>query len=346
MGVIGAGDAPGRSVRYPYGMTEGGSPRRPLRLVNLDLNLLLSLRALLAERNVTRAAAALGLSQPAVSAALARLRRHFADDLLVRVGNRYELTPLALRLVERTERAVGGIEDVFSAAPDFDPGSTAREFTLLVSDYATSVLGVPLAAALAQRAPGARLVLRPHSPDDVVGAAERSRPVDGIVVPHGFVDALPYLDLYEDRWVLLAATGNGRVADAVTLDDLAALPWVTIYHRPTAFTPATQQLRTLGIEPRAQVVVESFLPVPELVAGTDRLALVQARLAARLGPADGVRVLAPPFDAGPLVEALWWHPVHDTDPAHRWFRALVAEVAAGLAPVGTIDPTDGDPRPE
>src|SRR5215218_921253 len=106
-------------------MTEGGGAvRRPVRLVNLDLNLLLSLRALLTERNVTRAAAALGLSQPAVSAALARLRRHFGDDLLVRVGNRYELTPLALRLVERTERAVGGIEEVFSAAPDFDPAST------------------------------------------------------------------------------------------------------------------------------------------------------------------------------------------------------------------------------
>jgi len=318
-------------------MTEGGGAvRRPVRLVNLDLNLLLSLRALLTERNVTRAAAALGLSQPAVSAALARLRRHFGDDLLVRVGNRYELTPLALRLVERTERAVGGIEEVFSAAPDFDPASTAREFTLLVSDYATSVLGVPLAAALAARAPCARLVLRPHSPEDVVGAAERLRPVDGMVMPHGFIDEMPYLDLYEDRWVVLAATDNPRVGDAVTLDDLAALPWVTIYHRPTAFTPANLQLRTLGIEPRAQVVVESFLPVPELVAGTERVALVQARLAARLRPDAGVRVLAPPFDVGPLLEALWWHPVHDTDPAHTWFRGLVAEVAGGLPGAGAL----------
>jgi DNA-binding transcriptional LysR family regulator len=314
----------------------GGAVGRPVRLVNLDLNLLLSLRALLTERNVTRAAAALGLSQPAVSAALARLRRHFGDDLLVRVGNRYELTPLALRLVERTERAVGGIEEVFSAAPDFDPASTAREFTLLVSDYATSVLGVPLAAALAARAPCARLVLRPHSPEDVVGAAERLRPVDGMVMPHGFIDELPYLDLYEDRWVVLAATDNARIGEAVTLDDLAALPWVTIYHRPTAFTPANLQLRTLGIEPRAQVVVESFLPVPDLVAGTERVALVQARLAARLGPDAGVRVLAPPFDVGPLLEALWWHPVHDTDPAHTWFRGLVAEVAAGLPGAGAL----------
>lgn len=330
---------------YPYVMDEQAP--KPLRLANLDLNLLLSLRALLTERNVTRAAAALGLSQPAVSAALARLRRHYGDDLLVRVGNRYELTPLALRLVERTENAVAGIETVFSAAPDFDPASTTREFTLLISDYATTVLGVPLAAALAEHAPRARLCLRPHSPEDVVGAAGRLRAVDGLLVPHGFVDELPYLDLYSDRWVLLASEGNTRVGAAPTLADLAALPWVTIYHRPTAFTPAAQQLRTLGIEPRAQVVVESFLPVPGLVAGTDRVALVQARLAARIGPADGVRVLDPPFDAGPLVEALWWHPMYDPDPAHRWLRALIAEVSRGLPAISATGSGTGSvPRPE
>ncbi|MEJ2860406.1 LysR family transcriptional regulator [Actinomycetospora flava] len=315
----------------------------PLRLANLDLNLLLSLRALLAERNVTRAAAALGLSQPAVSAALARLRRHFGDELLTRVGNRYELTPLAARLIDRTEAAVTGIERVFSAAPDFDPAATSREFTLLVSDYATSVFGPPLAAAFARAAPGARLRLCPHRPEDVAGAAERLRALDGLLLPHGFVDDLPYLDLYEDHWVVLVATTNDRVGETVTLDDLAALPWVTVYHRPTAFTPAAQQLRAHGIEPRAQVVVESFLPIPDLVAGTDRVALLQGRLAARLRPDEGVRVLPCPFTATPLVEAMWWHPTYDADPAHRWLRGLLTEVGADLP---AISVADGDPQQE
>jgi DNA-binding transcriptional LysR family regulator len=318
----------------------------PGRLANLDLNLLLSLRALLAERNVTRAAAALGLSQPAVSAALARLRRHFGDDLLVRVGNRYELTPLAVRLVDRTESAVAGIERVFSVAPDFDPAATTREFTLLVSDYATTVLGPALAAAFTRAAPHARLRLAPHRTDDVAGAAERLRAVDGLLVPHGFIDDLPYLDLYEDTWVVLVATGNERVGERVTLDDLSVLPWITVYHRPTAFTPAAQQLRAHGIEPQAQVIVESFLPIPDLVAGTERVALVQGRLAARLRPGDGVRVLPCPFAAAPLVEAMWWHPMYDADPAHRWLRGLLTEVGAQLAPPGgpAISPVDGDPQ--
>src|SRR5690349_1363268 len=137
------------------------------------MNLLVSLDALLQERSVTRAAARMGLGQPTVSAALARLRRHFGDELLTRVGNRYELTPLAARLVDRTQTAVAGIERVFSAAPDFEPAATTREFTLLVSDYATTVLGPPLAAAFARTAPEARLRLCPHRPEDVAGAADR-----------------------------------------------------------------------------------------------------------------------------------------------------------------------------
>jgi DNA-binding transcriptional LysR family regulator len=145
-------------------------------------------------------------------------------------------------------------------------------------------------------------------------------------------------------WIAVRAALRG-VVEEVTLADLAALPWVTIYHRPIAFTPASQQLRAHGIEPRSQVVVESFLPVPALVAGTDRVALVQARLAARLGPDDGVRVLACPFEPGPLVEALWWHPMYDTDPAHRWLRGVVGEVCRALPPVATpVRAPDGGSR--
>jgi DNA-binding transcriptional LysR family regulator len=309
-----------------------GAPAFPGRLANLDLNLLLSLRALLGERNVTRAAAVLGLSQPAVSAALARLRRHFGDELLVRVGNRYELTPLAVRLVDRAESAVAGIERVFSVAPDFDPAATTREFTLLVSDYATSVLGPALAAAFTRAAPNARLRLCPHRPEDIAGVTERLRTVDGLLLPHGFIDDMPYLDLYDDTWVVIVAAGNERVGEQITLEDLRVLPWITVYHRPTAFTPAAQQLRVHGIEPLAQVVVESFLPIPDLVAGTDRVALLQGRLAARLCPDDGLRVLPCPFAAAPLVEAMWWHPMYDSDPAHRWLRGLLTEVGAALSP--------------
>jgi DNA-binding transcriptional LysR family regulator len=89
-------------------------------------------------------------------------------------------------------------------------------------------------------------------------------------------------------------------------------------------------MRMLGIEPRVQVVTESFLTIPALVAGTRRIALLQERLVKKI-PADaGIRALPCPFEAGPLVDAMWWHPIYDRDPEHTFFRSLV-QLAATAA---------------
>src|SRR6266699_4979020 len=123
------------------------------KLANLDLNLLVSLDALLQERSVSRAAARLGLSQPSLSGSLARLRRHFGDELLSRVGNRYELTPFALELAEKAAIALASVTRVFVSESDFDPARAEREFAVMISDYAITVLGPPLTTLLLERAP-------------------------------------------------------------------------------------------------------------------------------------------------------------------------------------------------
>jgi DNA-binding transcriptional LysR family regulator len=302
-------------------------------LVNLDLNLLVSLDVLLRERSVTRAAGRLGLSQPALSASLARLRRHFGDELLVRVGNSYELTPLAAQLAERTAAALAVVERVFASAPVFDPSASDRSFRVLVSDYSLAVLGEPLTRLLVERAPSVRLELEHHTPALVDSAADALRDADGIILPRGFLSDLPKVDLFTDTWSCLVWTGNPAVGETLTMADLAEMPWVVNYHSRSAFTPSVRQLENLGVEPRVQVVVESFLAVPYFVTGTDRVALVQSRLARQLQRGHDVRVLPCPFDVVPLVEALWWHPVHRRDPAHAWLRQLFAEAAASLDPV-------------
>jgi DNA-binding transcriptional LysR family regulator len=118
--------------------------------------------------------------------------------------------------------------------------------------------------------------------------------------------------------------------------DLAELPWVLTYHGPTAYTPAGRQLQLLGVEPRVQAVVESFLALPHVIAGTDRIALVQARLVPHLVASGEVRALACPFDAVPLHQALWWHPINERAPAHVWLRALLAEACCAISPVPAI----------
>jgi DNA-binding transcriptional LysR family regulator len=309
-----------------------------VNLASLDLNLLVSLDALLQQRSVTKAAAQMGLSQPALSASLARLRRHFGDDLLTRVGNEYRLTPLAVQLRELARLALSGVERVFAAQTEFDPASSTREFSLLVSDYGVAVLGNTITALLAEEAPNARIRLTANTPAAVDRADQILLSTDLLVLPHGFVSDLSHRDLYRDEWVCIVSTDNAAVEDELTVEHLETLPWVVTFHGPTAATPASRQMRMRGIEPNVQVITESFLTVPGLVAGSRRIALLQRRLVDLLPLDIGLRALAPPVEVGQLVEAMWWHPVFDDDPEHAYLRDLVVR-ATELAVGGSSVPT-------
>ncbi|MER6423748.1 LysR family transcriptional regulator [Streptomyces sp. NPDC001137] len=299
-----------------------------MNLSRLDLNLVVALRALLEERNVTRAGERIGLSQPAMSAALARLRRHFGDELLARTGNAYELTPLGVALRDRSVTACDLLERVFSSQADFDPAAETREFTLFASDYGTAVFGAALARALHDEAPGIRLTFQHTPPSVVENPATSLSTVDGLLMPHGVIDGLPAVDLHQDRWLCLVADDNPEIGDALTLDHLARLPWV-VYQRPYD-APAARQLSMIGISPRVEVSVQAFQLLPHMVEGTSRVAMIQERLARRAVRSAAVRVLPCPFEAVPVREAMWWHPVHAQDAAHIWLRQKAAEVGVTL----------------
>lgn len=301
-----------------------------MNLARLDLNLVVALRALLEERNVTRAGQRVGLSQPAMSAALSRLRRHFDDDLLSRVGGHYELTALGQVLLDRTSAAYDVLERLFSSQADFDPAKESREFKLVASDYAVCVFGAELARVIHEEAPGIRLRFAQTPPTVVDDTATLLSTVDGLLMPHGVISDFPATDLYDDRWVFVVADDHPSVTGRLTRQDLADLPWVT-YQR-TYDAPAVRQLGMLGVEPRVEVSVDGFQLLPQLVAGTRRIAMVQARLARLLAPIAPVRIVEPPYEAVSLREALWWHPVHTHDAAHIWLREMAARVGAQLSP--------------
>lgn len=304
--------------------TEG----RAMNLASLDLNLVVALRALLEERNVTRAGRRVGLSQPAMSASLARLRRHFDDDLLSRVGGHYELTALGQVLLDRTSTACDLLERLFTSQADFDPAVEEREFTIVSSDYAVAVFGAELARTVHQEAPGIRLRFVQTPPGIVEQAGTLLSTTEGLLMPHGIISGFPTTELYRDQWVFLVADDNPEVGERLTRDDVARLPWVT-YQR-TYDAPAVRQLGMLGIEPKVEVSVDSFTVLPFLVAGTRRIALVQALLAERLRGVAPVRIMAAPYESVPLQEALWWHPVHTHDAAHMWLRETAARVGASV----------------
>ncbi|GAA1981246.1 LysR family transcriptional regulator [Microbacterium pumilum] len=310
-------------------------------LSRLDLNLLVALDALLTEQSVTRAAERLHLSQPALSASLARLRTHFNDPILARRGNTYELTPLAFRLIEHTTTALEAARRVFESQATWNPLDSTREFSVYGSDYGFATIGTAVSRIAAERAPGVRFRFMLHNPSIVDEVSTRLRAVDGMLIPHGYLTDLPYVDLWRDGWVIVASESNEAIGDEITMEHLGAMPWVFTFQSRTAFTSAARQLQQLGIEPRVEVVVESFLSLPHFISGTNRLGLLQAGLAPLAAQqVPGIRILSAPFDATPIVNALWWHPVHNRDPEHAWMRGLFAEAArivdTQLHPAGSV----------
>ncbi|MDU0326437.1 LysR family transcriptional regulator [Microbacterium sp. KSW2-21] len=305
-------------------------------LSRLDLNLLVALDALLTERSVTRAAERLHLSQPALSASLSRLRTHFDDQILARRGNTYELTPFAVRLTEHTTTALEAARRVFESQASWSPAESTREFSIYGSDYGFVTIGTLVSQLAAERAPRVRFRYMLHNPGIVEDAATRLRSADGMVIPHGPVSDMPYLDLWQDDWLAVVADDNDEVGEELTMQNLADLPWVLTFQSRSAFTSAARQIQQLGVEPHIEVVLESFLSVGHFVSGTRRVGLVQSALAPHLLRIGGIRVVPLPFAATPLVSALWWHPSHTRDPEHEWMRGLFAEagrrIAAGQAP--------------
>jgi len=299
-----------------------------VNLASVDLNLLEPLIALLEERSVTRSAIRTQRSQPAMSAALARLRRIFDDELLRRVGNHYELTPVAEQLLPACLDALASVHRVFGRSAAFDPSESRRTYRIAISDYASALIGPHIAEMINAAAPRAGVEFAPILRTLLDLAPESLRPYDGLILPHGYLTEQPHLDLFSDRWVCLTAADNPAVSDELTLRHLGELPWVLSYGDDAAIIHPVRQLRVLGLNPRVEVKLEGFMAVPSFVVGTNRVCIVQERIVALLANADAVRTWPCPFDATPLCESFWWHPNREADPEHIWLRSVISSAGA------------------
>lgn len=301
-------------------------------LNQIDWNLVPALDALLHDRSVTRAARRLGLSQPAASGALARLRRHFDDELLVRRGNRYTLTPLAERLAPLAREAMVATRVMLTSTDTFDPAVSTREFVIASTEYGQAVLGPHLGRRVSRSAPRVRLVFRwPGSADE--GEASWLTDIDGWIAPRDLFTDMPSTGLLSDRWICVVARDNTRVSDHIPLDLVKDLSWVL----PTAphhrHLPWVQRLLAHGLdEVNISVTTENFAALPFHVAGTQRVGIMQAALAhALMETSNLVRIVECPLVLPPIGFTLWWHPNREHDAGHHWLRT---EVAACLAAAG------------
>jgi DNA-binding transcriptional LysR family regulator len=299
-------------------------------VASVDLNLLIALDALLTERNVTRAAARTSVGQPAMSASLARLRRHFDDQLLVRQGRDLILTPLAETLVGPVREAVTAVESVFVRSRSFDPATDRAAFTIVAEDYVTMVLLRPLLSALADEAPNVRISVRPAD----VGFADQLRrgEVDMVIIPTELTGArlaFPHTPLFTDRYVLVVDRDNPEVGEHVTADELAALRFVA-YGGGSVAPIADTELQRMGVHLPIEITTRGFVVAPFLVSGTRMASLALERLARQLAAAARLRVVECPLPFREIHEAVYWSPRNTGDPAHVWLRERIIALAREL----------------
>ena len=299
-------------------------------LRQVDANLLLSLHALLEERNLTHAGTRMTMSQPAMSGALARLRKHFDDELLVRTGRGFELSPLGEELRPVVAEAVEAAEALLGNQRDFDPRSSTKQFDVSMSEYAMTVLSEPLTRVMREQAPACSVSFD-STPSSREQFESQLMKRDLIVAPLGFDFPGRTQPIFTDELVCLVARSNSRLRDgSLDLEDLQRMP-----HAVAVFLAAGDQRRPLevvaaeeGLGDRTVLVqVTSLLTLPFAIAGTDMCAFVPARLARRCLDTLDLVVAETPVRAVQITEAAHWHPRRATDPAGVWLRRLLYDVA-------------------
>lgn len=301
-------------------------------LRNLDLNLLRVLDAVLETRHITQAARKLGLSQSAVSHALGRLREALGDELLVRGPGGLLPTERALAIAEPLRQTLSGLERALSAPRPFEPGASDRTFRVAAGDYAQFVLLPPLIARLQREAPGVNLWVTPATPDEMNTKLANGELDLGIGVPLGTAAGagLRERTLFEERFVCVVRQDHPTVRKALTLEQYVSVPHAFIAPRGRKGGAVDTALAERGLERRIAVAVPHFLVVPHVVAGSDLVVTLAARVAHAFAQHLPLRILPPPLPVPDFRIALFWHERQQRDPGHVWLREVLAQVGAGL----------------
>ena len=299
-----------------------------MNLAKIDLNLLLVFDALMSERNVTRAGQRIGLSQPAVSAALNRLRGILDDDLFLRGGGEMVPTPRALALAEPVADALRRIEFAFGGAERFDPATMQRDFTIRGVDYVGYLLIPPLVTSLANSAPGIAVRCLDAQTGSVSQLLEEGRIDLAIEVMHSFDEHIRSQFLLRERYVVIVsanhpdirASGRTCSQDIFDLDLYCRLPHAL--HSFVAGTTGNVDAALAAISRKRHVALSAphFLSIARAVASSRMIATFPERLAAHIAPMLGLRIYTAPVDLAPISLAMIWHRRNDGDPSQIWFR--------------------------
>lgn len=295
-----------------------------------DLNLLPIFVALMEERSVTRAAARMGMTQPALSNALSRLRLMLQDQLFVRERYGIQPTPIALELSPLIAEALAQLDDAVLGQQAFDPAQAERLFTIAPNGYVEFVLVPAIVARLEKVAPGIKIRLTPFGNDLVeTGVVSGTTalvlgrivdPPDNLVVQH----------LMDEGLACAVRADHPSVGDVMTREQFETMKHVNIVPPGRMRAGLFQALAQQQLKRDVAISVTNFFAVAEMVAVTDYCATLPSLICRRLMHDPRLKILPAPVDLGSFPVEMAWHVRYRHDPAHRWLRALIGAVITDL----------------
>lgn len=295
-------------------------------LASVDLNLLVILEVLLRVRSVTGAAVEVGISQPAMSAALSRLRELVGDPLLVRGPRGMVPTPRALELQAPLTEILLQIRKTLRPPPPFDPRTSNRTFSLCTADYGELLVLPALMGRLATHAPGINMVVTPS-----LGASPWDRLAEGSLdlnlgIETGAPAGIYRVPLVREYFVSLVRAGHPRGDAPLTLDEYVKLPHLLISPRGGSTGTVDPILAAMGLKRRIALQVPHFLVAPQVVARTDLILTLPARVATAVAASLNLVHLQPPIELPEFSLSLFWHERSHRDPAHSFLRTQIVEI--------------------
>jgi DNA-binding transcriptional LysR family regulator len=300
-----------------------------VNLQALDLNLLRVFDAVLHERGVTPAAARLGLTQPAVSNALARLRALFGDPLFVRTPAGMDATPFARELAEPVRQALALLEAALAHGPGFDPATSTRAFRFYMSDLGQIEFLPPLVERVQRAAPGVRLEAAAADLEHIADALGTG----ALDLAIGFLPALgPPIGrraLFRDPYVCLMRIDHPAIGAKLTKKKFVEASHVLVTYRGGGHRVIEEALERAGVGRRIALRVPHFTVVPMVLERTDLILTLPARVARVYERQGKFKSLPPPVPMPPAEVAVHWHERFEADPGNRWLREQVIALFAG-----------------
>jgi DNA-binding transcriptional LysR family regulator len=299
-----------------------------VNISSINLNLLVVFEALLEEKNVSRAAVRIGLSQPAVSNALARLRDLFGDPLFHRTSRGMSPTPRAIELAGPLRLGLSQLRSALAERPRFDPSESNRSFRIAMTDYAELTVLGPLMRRIAPLAPSVQIVVRRASrlfvaPETELRDGEFDAAVGFYPDPKALDPGTRSLELFAEQNVCIARKGHPLMQKRLTLRDFAAANHVGVFYRDETVGLMDNILIGYGLRRKLLATTPHFLSAIHAVAHSDLIAVVPAGLAARFQRDVGLEIRRCPVKLPTFDTRLLWHVSNSEDPAGKWLRSEI-----------------------